>query len=125
MHFLFNFNHFYSFIFNFIRPSFLISNNADEAARWGWWRRRRGRQRYDEADGEDEEKAGDDGKDEEEAGDDDIDDEEEAFDDGGDKEEAGKDKEEADDSGNEEEMQTEADWRLRLRVDSVGGDKLI
>ena len=93
--------------------------------RWGWWRRRRGRQRYDEADGEDEEKAGDNGKDEEEAGDDDIDDEEEAFDDGGDKEEAGKDEEEADDCGDEEEMQTEADWRLRLRVDSAGGDKII
>ena len=124
MHFLFYLNHFYSFIFNFIRPSFLISNNADEAARWGWWRRRRGRQRYDEADGKDEEEAGDDGKDEEEAGDD-IDDEEKACDDGGDKEEAGKDKEEADDCGNEEEMQTEADWRLRLRVDSAGGGKLI
>ena len=98
---------YYFILITFINLSFILldhplySNNADEAARWGWWRRRRGRQRYDEAEGKDEEKAGDDGKDEEEAGDDDIDDEEEAFDDGGDKEEAAKDEEEADNSGDE------------------------
>ena len=61
------------------------SNNADEAARWGWWRRRRGTQRYDKADGEDEEEAGDDGKDKEGVGD------------------AGKDEEEAGNNINDEE----------------------
>ena len=83
------------------------SNNADKAAQWGWWRRRCGRQRYDEADGEDDEEAGDDGKDE--AGDD-GDDEEEAGDDGEEEEEAGNDgadEEEADINGNEEEAQTD------------------
>ena len=42
-----------------------------------------------------------------------------ACNDGEDKEEAGKDEEEADDSGDEEEMQTEADWGSRLRVDDI------
>ena len=70
-----------------------------------------------------------DGNDKEEAGNNGADKEEvvmrRACDNGEDKEEAGKDKEEVDDCGDEEEMQTEVDWRLRLWVDSAGGDKLI
>ena len=63
MNLLFYFNHFLFINHLFYSAILFNSDDGDEIARSGWWRRRSGRQRDNKADGDSKDEAGDEGAD--------------------------------------------------------------